>query len=252
MILADGDGSAGGEVEAARRFVALRVAGVLVAPLSDQVTSFLAGQRVPVVQVDRHVGDGPVDAVVVDNHAAAREVTEHLLALGHRRLALLVDDSGSSTARDRHRAYLEVCRAAGVPVDDALVVTCPPDAATARDRVRALLTGPGAPTAVFAAGAPLAEGAWRAASDVGLRLPADLSLAAYDDATWMRLVTPGVTAVRQDAVALGEAALARLLDVIGAPGPPRTTSLSAEVLHRGSTAPPRPDRVVPEPARASS
>lgn len=247
MILADGDGTAAGEVEAARRFVALRVAGVLVAPLSERVTGFLGGQRVPVVQVDRHVDGAPMDAVMFDNLAAAREVTEHLIGLGHRRIALVVDDSGGSTTRDRRRGHLDACRSAGLPVDDALVLTCPPDAGATRDRVRALLAGPEAPTAVFAAGVLLAEGAWRAASDLGLRVPRDLSLAAYDDAAWMSLVTPGVTAVRQDAVALGEAALDRLLDRLETPGAPEVTALAAEVRYRGSTAPPRPDGVVAEP-----
>jgi DNA-binding LacI/PurR family transcriptional regulator len=77
-----------------------------------------------------------------------------------------------------------------------------------------------------------------------VRLPDDLSLASFDDAPWMSMVTPQVTAVQQDAVALGEAAVARLLERIEAPhAPPRTVMLGARVLPRASTAPP-PARVV--------
>ena len=65
---------------------------------------------------------------------------------------------------------------------EASGVRCPPDAGATRDRVRALLAGPGAPSAVFAAGAVLTEGAWRAVSDLGLRVPQEVSLAAYGDA----------------------------------------------------------------------
>jgi DNA-binding LacI/PurR family transcriptional regulator len=81
---------------------------------------------------------------------------------------------------------------------------------------------------------------WRAAQALGLSVPDDLSLVSFDDAPWMTMVRPQVTAVAQDAVALGEAAVARLLERIQAPeSPARTVMLSATVARRGSTAPPR-------------
>ena len=238
MILADDAGSAADEVEAAERFVALRVAGVIVTPLSVQIATYLERQRTPVVEVDRQFGEGTSDAVVVDNRTASRRVTEHLLALGHERIALLIDELDWTTGRERHAGYTEACRAAG-PLDESLVVTARWDADAARARAVELLAGPGAPTAVFAANTLLAEGVWRAAADLGLRIPDDLSLVAFDDAAWMSMVTPGITAVQQDAVALGEAAVGRLVERIEAPqAAPRTVMLGARVVHRGSTAPP--------------
>ncbi|WP_298459990.1 LacI family DNA-binding transcriptional regulator [uncultured Cellulomonas sp.] len=245
MVLGDGSGSAVDEVETARRFVALRVAGVILTPVSAQVTTFLARQRVPVVEVDRHFGGGSCDVVVVAGAAAAGEAAEHLLGLGHRRIALLVDLAGWSADQDREAGFRQACATAGVPVDDSLVVRCGPGVAAARDRALELLRGPGAPTAVLTTAAWLAEGVWRAATDLRLRIPDELSLVTFDDAPWMSLVTPAVTAVEQDGVRLGEIALERLLGRIEAPAePPQTVALTARTHHRGSTAAPPGARAV--------
>jgi LacI family transcriptional regulator len=99
---------------------------------------------------------------------------------------------------------------------------------------------------VFAANNLLAEGVWRAASDLGLRVPDDLSIVSFDDAQWMSMVSPGISAIAQDAVALGEAAMDRLLARIEHPdAPPQTVVLEAQIRPRGSTAAPRATGSVP-------
>ncbi|GAA2727815.1 LacI family transcriptional regulator [Cellulomonas aerilata] len=244
MMLADDNGSAADEVAAAERFVALRVAGVVVTPVAPDVVAYLSRHRVPLVEVDRQFGEGASDAVLVDNKHASRRVTEHLIGLGHRRIALLIDEMEWTTGRERHAGYEEACRAAGLPLEESLVVAARWDAGAARAAAADLLRRPDPPTAIFAANNLLAEAVWRAAADLGVRLPDDLSLASFDDAPWMSMVTPQVTAVEQDAVALGETAVTRLLERIeAAQAPPRTVMLGARVLQRGSTGPP--------PARAA-
>ncbi len=78
-------------LRAAERFVALRVAGVVVVPVSRAVTASLTRRRTPVVEVEQHLGPGAADVVVVDDARLTHELTWHLLDLGHRRPALLVD-----------------------------------------------------------------------------------------------------------------------------------------------------------------
>jgi LacI family transcriptional regulator len=239
MMLADDSGGVADELDAAERFVALRVAGVIITPVSAEIGEYLARHRVPVVEVDRQFGEGASDAVLVDNKHASRRVTEHLIGLGHRRIALLIDEMEWTTGRERHAGYEEACQAAGLPLEESLVVAARWDVAAAQAAAAELLGRADAPTAIFAANNLLAEAVWRAAAGLGVRLPDDLSLASFDDAPWMSLVEPQVTAVQQDAVGLGEAAMARLLERIEAPhAPPRTVMLGARVLPRGSTAPP--------------
>lgn len=239
MMLADDGGSPAVEAEAAEAFVALRVAGVIVTPVSAEVSTYLARQRIPVVEVDRQFSPGACDAVVVDNESAAHQVTAQLLDLGHRRIALVIDEMHWTTGRDRLAGYRAAFAAAGVPLDDSLVVTAGWDVDAARIETHKLLSRSEPPTAIFAANNVLAEAVWRAAAELDLSIPEKLSLVSFDDVAWMSLVRPGVTAVAQDAVALGEAAISQLLERIRSPlAPVRTVLLSATVASRGSTAPP--------------
>ncbi len=239
MMLIDDHGVPHEERAAAESFVALRVAGVAGTPVSSQLTDFLSLQGMPVVEVDREFAEGACDAVVVDNKAAAREATAHLLELGHTRIAVLVDETDWTTGRDRVAGYIEALSVARVPFDASLVVPAGWDVKAAWSAAIRLLRGENRPTAIFTANNVLAEGVWRAASDLRLTLPRDLSLVTFDDAPWMTMVTPKVTAVIQDAQALGMMAVATLLDRIARPEAPKTRTVLPVTLElRGSTAHP--------------
>lgn len=239
FMLADLGNRSADEVEAVEAFVALRVAGVVVTPLSADVSGYLERHGIPVVEVDRQFAPATCDAVVVDNSRAARAMTEHLLDLGHRRIALFIDETDWTTGRDRVAGYRDALTARGLEVDPDLVVSSGWDVAGAQGAAHDLLSRPDRPSAVFAANNVLAEGAWRATRDLSLRIPEDLSLVSFDDAPWMSMVTPGLTAVAQDAVALGEAAIGLLVDRFAHPeAEPQTLVLPALLLERASTAPP--------------
>jgi LacI family transcriptional regulator len=244
VVLADDCGAPQDEVQAAEAFVAQRVAGVIVTPVSAVISGYLTRQRMPVVEVDRQFAPSTCDAVVVDNESAARRVTEHLIGQGHRRIALLIDETHWTTGRDRQAGYAAALTDAGIPADPALVVSSGWSVDGAHSAARELLREEDRPTAVFAANNVLAEGVWRAAADLHLGVPDDISLVTFDDAPWMSMVTPGVTAVAQDAVALGEAAVARLLDRIADPDAAvETVVLPVRVVARGSTGPPPSGRL---------
>lgn len=241
LLLVDRQGSTEDEPAAVQGFVSTRAAGVVVTPSSSAVTDYLLDQQIPVVEVDRQVSPGRCDAVVVDNHQVARRLTEHLLALGHRRIALLVDDTDVTAGAARTRGYADALTEAELPVDPALLAPVGRDVDGARRAAVRLLTRPERPTAMFAANDVLAEGLWRAVGDLGLRVPEDVSLVSFDDARWMSLVEPGMTAVAQDVVALGSAAMDLLLARIACPDQdPHTVVLEAEIVPRGSTGAPHP------------
>ena len=225
------------EAEASEVFASMRVAGVVLTPLSAQVSEYLLHRNIPVVEVDRQFAEETCDAVVVDNRVAAGKLTEHLIDLGHRRIALLVDETCWTTGRERLRGYELALAGAGLSLYPQLVVSAGWDVDAARRAAVALLGGDSAPTAIFAANNVLAEGVWRAAADLGLELPEDLSIVSFDEAPWMTMVSPNVTSVRQDGVALGEAAVTRLLERIESPTAPISTLVfRAEVAVRGSSA----------------
>jgi len=239
MMLVDDEGDLAAESSAAHAFVATRAAGVIVTPLSADVSAYLMRQQIPVVEVDRSFSD-ECDAVVIDNESVARRMTDHLISLGHRRICLLIDETDWTTGAARAAGYRRALEEAGIPIDPDLVIEAGWDAGGARAAVVDVLARRDHPTAIFAANNVLAEGLWRGANDLGLRIPDDLSIVSFDDAQWMSMVAPGISAIAQDAVALGEAAMDRLLTRIAEPdAPPQRVVLEATILARGSTAAPR-------------
>ena len=193
----------------------------------------------PLIEVDRRFDADETDAVVVDNRAAARDTTSRLLAAGHERIALLIDETEWTTGEERQRGYLDALASRKVRVDESLIVQAGWDAEEAMAAAQRILSRPDRPTAVFAANNVLTEGTWRAASALGLRIPEDVSLAGFDDAPWMTMVQPGVSTRMQDAGALGATAMRALLERIDAPeSPVRTIVLPTQFVDRGSIAPP--------------
>lgn len=239
MFLSDDSGLSDGEARSASTLVELRVAGVIVTPVSEDIGTYLRQHAVPVVEVDRQFAEGVCDAVIVDNRSGSSRVSKHLIEQGHRRIALMIDETDWTTGRDRHLGYQAALAAAGLPLDPELVVSTGWSVEAARNATLELLRSKNRPTAIFTANNVLAEGAYRAIAEMDMTIPDDVSLVSFDDAPWMSMVRPGITAVAQDASALGEAAVARLLGRIASPdAPPTTVVLSARLLSRGSTGAP--------------
>lgn len=236
-VLIDDHNGGTSESSATEALVALRVAGIVGTPVSSELVGFAVSHGIPVVEADRRFSPDLATGVVVDNRAAARAATEHLLALGHRRVALLIDETEWTSGRERYEGYADALRASEIPLDESLVVASGWDVGQARRATNQLLSSDERPTAIFAANNLLAEGAWRAAQDRGLRIPSDLSLVAFDDAAWMSMVEPGITAVVQDPGAIGVAAVEAVLAKIRMPSSPSTTVIvPTRIAHRGSTA----------------
>lgn len=235
IVLVDDAGSDVEELAAARTFLAMRVAGVLLTPVSAEATRFVLGQGVPVIEVDRQFCRGECDAVLVDNVAAARALAEHLIGLGHRRITLVIDETVWTTGAGRLKGYRQALESAGVPIREDSVLHCGFDPTAIAEAVERVLSGRPRPTALFAANNLIAEVAWRQINALGLRIPEDVSFVAFDDAPWMSMVEPGVTTVAQPAFELGERAAQLLLSRVASPGRPRATKVGTTLVERGST-----------------
>jgi LacI family transcriptional regulator len=236
IVLVDDAGSELEEMAAARTFLAMRVAGVLLTPVSAAATQFILRQGVPVIEIDRQYCRGQCDAVLVDNVTAARDLTRHLIKLGHRRITLVADEVEWTTGAGRAKGYLQALSEAGRPVGDDAVVCCGFDPERIEKETAELLSRRRRPTAVFASNNLVAEIVWRQATMLGLRIPEDLSFVAFDDSPWMSMVAPGITTVGQPSGEVGARAARLLLNRMGKPGRPRTTRLDCPLIERGSTA----------------
>ncbi|MGV2982726.1 LacI family DNA-binding transcriptional regulator [Microbacterium sp. AGC85] len=239
VVLVDLRGDEKDELAAAETLVGSRVSGVIATPVTAQLSEYLGRIGVPLIEVDRRFDAEATDAVVVDNRAAARDTTTRLLKAGHQRIALLIDETEWTTGEERQRGYIDAFEARKVRLDESLIVQAGWDADEAKDAALRILSRPDRPTAVFAANNVLAEGSWRAASELGLRIPEDVSIAGFDEAPWMSMVHPGVSTRVQDPGALGAAALRALLERIESPhAPVRTIVMPTVFVDRGSIAAP--------------
>jgi LacI family transcriptional regulator len=236
LILGDNSESTE-EIAAARTFLAMRAPGVIMTPVGREATELLTRQGVAVVEVDRQLADVACDAVVINNEGGARQATAHLLDAGHRRIGLLGVETDWTSDAGRLRGYRAAHDAAGVAVDEALVVRIAVHAPDAEERIAALLDDQ-APTAIFAANNRLAEQAWNVCRRRGLDLPGEISLVGFDDVPWMAMVDPGITVVAQPTVEMGLRAARLLLARFDEPGrEPRVERLEPTLVLRGSTAP---------------
>ncbi len=183
--------------------------------------------------------DLDVPSVDVDNRAGARGAVEHLLELGHRRIGCITNAPLQYTAAaERLSGYRDALTTAGIDFDPGLVVEGAFDAASGHVGMAGLLRN-GGPSAVFVASDVVAIGAIRGLRDAGLRIPADVSIAAFDDIPIAAHVDPPLTTVHLPAGALGEAAGQLLVDRIAGRPVPARTLLPTELIVRDSTAVPR-------------
>ncbi|MFF9158851.1 LacI family DNA-binding transcriptional regulator [Streptomyces longwoodensis] len=206
------------ELAALHGFDAQFTDGTILSPLSllprDLATR---DTRLPVVLLGERSQPGSADHVGIDNVAAAREATEHLLARGRRSIAVV---GGALTGRQgtdrlRTRGYREALRAARVPFDADLVV--PVDAFHWQDGARAVgavLRRDARPDALLCLNDHLALGALRALHEAGLAAPRDLDVVGFDDIEAGRFSVPSLTTVAPDKAAIADSAVSLLLDRI--------------------------------------
>lgn len=170
----------------------------------------LAAEGVAFLVVDDHSFGDLVDCVVSDDLRGARLAAEHLIALGHRRIAHLSAGQAMSSSRDRRAGYLAALAAAGVAPDERLIAggSYFLRAEELRRAAEALLALPDRPTALFAANDDLAAEAIAAARDLGLHVPGDLAVAGYGNTEVGRHLE--ITSIHQEPLEMGRRAALRL------------------------------------------
>jgi LacI family transcriptional regulator len=218
-----------------------QVDGVLLVPArsAPESIAFLQQHGIAVVVLDRRVPGVAVDVVRGESECAAFHLTQLLLDLGHRRIAMLSGPEDVSTAQDRVAGYQRAYRAAGQDPPD-LTFTDAYTVAGGWRMARRALAAPARPTALFAANNFIAIGAFHILREQGLRVPEDISLVAFDDLPPTIMLDPFLTAATQPADEMGRRATELLLARLQAKElpSPQEIVLPTPVIQRRSTAPP--------------
>ncbi|WP_433391038.1 LacI family DNA-binding transcriptional regulator [Micromonospora sp. KLBMP9576] len=218
-----------------------RVDGVLVCDLraDDQRVPALEALGLPAVVIGGPAGTGGLASVWSDDAAALVETVEYLAALGHRRIARVGGLPALLHTEIRTEAFARACRRLGLA--DAVTVASDYTGDEGARATRRLLSAAGdaRPTAVIYDNDVMAIAGLSVAQEMGLAVPTDLSIVAWDDSPLCQLVHPPLTALGRDIPAYGAHAARQLLAVIGGAPAGRIQDETAHLTPRGSTAPPR-------------
>jgi len=184
--------------------------------------------------------DDDLPVVAPTNWAGARVATEHLIALGHRRIGMITGHNGWCASVDRLAGYHSALLTAGLPIMPEYVREGDFQTDSGFRAAHELLALPCPPTAIFAQSDPMAVGAVRAARERGLTVPGDLSVVGFDDVEMASVTTPALTTVAQPLQEIGRLAVTVLYRQInGQPLDANRVELSTKLIVRDSTAPPR-------------
>ncbi len=175
------------------------------------VVEQMADEGLPIVVLGDHFHRPGLPFVFSESAAASRQAIEHLLSLGHTRIAFAACEREDGDHRDRFEAYCSTLEARGLLSPD-LIGRIPPHRLDGEKLIRNLMGMPDRPTAVFIADPLVAVGAINEAHKMGVKIPEDLSIVGFDDTDMRTLIYPKMTAVCQDSRMLGQVAFERLLD----------------------------------------
>src|SRR5512139_688597 len=215
-----------------------QVDGIIFVAAGDQADSldFLAREGMPVVMIDRNLPNVQVDAVLPNHQLGGFLATQHLLRLGHRRIACIAGPSSITPSAERITGYRNALEQADIPYDEKLVIRGDYHSQSGMDITHSILQMDPSPTAIFALNDLMDLGALRAAAEAGCSVPGDLAVVGYDDLELSQFTNPPLTTIAQPKKEIGLQAVSLLVERISQNNrPPRRLVLPPELIVRRST-----------------
>ncbi len=223
-------------IEAINSFYSHQVDGIVI--LNSWLHTFndpiLALQDRPFVFVNRVFGKCAQNCVGPGDRYGAQLATQHLVHLGHRRIAYINGMDEWQEAQDRLTGYRDVLLEHGLPVDGGLIQQGDWGVDSGYQAAKALFSLHEAPTAIFAANDVMAMGVIYAAQEAGIKIPADIALVGYDDRDFASWIRPALTTVRMPSYEMGQAAARLLLEQLSGEALEDATQVPGELIIRES------------------
>jgi len=190
---------------------------ILLGALLPSILKEAGGQRVhamPVVSACEYFEHIHLPNVRIDNVAAAAMATEHLIRLGHTRIAKITGPMHNPLSKDRLAGFRQAMAQAKIKVDEEMIVNGDFSAPSGYAAMKTLLGKPVKPTGVFCSNDEMAIGAARAIKETRLRIPRDISIIGFDDIRFSGYCDPPLTTIHQPQAAIGEMAMQLMIEML--------------------------------------
>ena len=241
MILQVSNEDADLELAYLRMLYDRRVDGIIYAPAANGSNSDVVREMVrngmPMVELNRQREADILDAVLADNYEGGYVVTEHLLRLGHRRIALVLGGTHLTTGRDRLAGYKKALEDYGVPFEPGLLKVKEFSKEWGIEATREILASEPRPTAIFAGSNRILMGTMTVLTQQNVRVPDDISVISFDDSEWLSFWQPPITTVDiavDEMSALAVQLLMRRIEEGRPAAKPITYRLSVTLVERSS------------------
>lgn len=191
----------------------------------------------PLVNANENTEVDGIHKVMIDNKDGALQVMEHLLSLGHKRIACIKGPDNTSSSDERLVGYTEALEQAGIAIDDGLIQKGDYKIESGMKATQQLLQLKDRPTAIFCFNDEMAIGSISLLKDIGYKIPLDISIVGFDDIRFSKYISPSLTTIRQPVEEIGKAAVSILIDLINKKPPnEELLILPVTLVKRGSTA----------------
>lgn len=191
----------------------------------------------PVVFVGAYSRDTAISSVSLDDERVACEAVQHLISLGHRKIAMITGPMEEDCSQDRSKGYTRAMQSAGLEINPAWIIEGDWSATSGQVGLQSLIEQNQLPTAIFAQNDRMAMGVLRASREAKLSVPEDLSVIGVDDMPLSSYFDPPLSTMRQDMPEIGREATRILIDIVNKTGRPiRQIKISGELVVRQSTA----------------
>jgi DNA-binding LacI/PurR family transcriptional regulator len=221
-----------------------QVAGILAiggGDVTDNLLHQIDDLKVPLVTVDNQSWEKPLNNVVVDNHRGAYLATQHLIDLGHQRIAIIRGPEKYKSLTERYHGFVQALFDAGIVPDRELIQPSISKGVPRKGylEMQQLLRLESIPTAIFAVTDRTALGAMDAIIEYGLNIPDDISIVGFDDMPPNAYSHPALTSVTTERHEMGVVAMQRLHTIIQEPSlTPIRITMHTQLVTRATTKPP--------------
>jgi len=190
-----------------------QVDGLLLVPAfsNPEIVMEIKSQNVPLVMIDRRIPETYIDVIRGNSMDGAYQLTNYLIQLGHRRIAIVTGPEVVSTSTERVLGYKRALQEAGIPIDPSMIIYGEYNQASGTRMTRQILKMPQRPTAIFAGNNFIAIGVLKGLQEAGLSVPEQVSVVGFDDLPLTLLIEPFLTVAAIPAYEMGYRAAELLL-----------------------------------------